>query len=587
MRVLALGHQGQTQGWRIRCEFSLRGRVFGDSRVIDVSNVRHGVIRFAQIEGAGDRLRAAANNSATTQAEGYSTARHDPSTGRVVASTYPAIRDPAFIRRIKSKGARHFFTRAFMAQEIARRASPACAEALVTPNVNKPVLAADLDSPYQERYRNEHFENTVLRTLLGIPLKNAGDDLNYRPMDSYALQLQRCPWGLQVPPGWTPESDDFDKDNKERDSGPPPLEDWNAEAEPPQPPRDQPTPRGRSSARGEEREPEESSRQREHQPRETRREREGRRDTSNRDQSNRGDQSRAHSRERGQGDQGLREHQERWGRHASSGRDNRSQCERSRGRHASKGRDDHTQRERSRGRESHSRREQSRGKERHSRRQPSQGRDGRSHRGPLRDRNERGGSQDELDRIRKEYTRSESKKRRDRRSRSRKRGDDTPRKEVTHEDGRGDYPWSREISPAKKLNKLAEQKKDLTRKRDRSHGSSRSPSHDRSSRGGSRGRDSRGTSTETTDVATPSPEAPRNVRYRGAKKKSSQRTKFGHKDSDTGSDTSEDSESSVCSWDTPLDRRALSRLRSPGRHASAAGHRDPAIQPYRVGPGVY
>ena len=69
-------------------------------------------------------------------------------------------------------------------------------------------------------------------------------------------------------------------------------------------------------------------------------------------------------------------------------------------------------------------------------------------------------ARDELDRIRKEYTRSESKKRRDRRSRSRKRGDDTPRKEVKHEDGRGDYPWSREIGPAKKLNKLAEQKKD-------------------------------------------------------------------------------------------------------------------------------
>ena len=242
--------------------------------------------------------------------------------------------------------------------------------------------------------------------------------------------------------------------------------------------------------------------------------------------------------------------------------------------------------------------------------------DGRSHRGPSRDRNERGGSQDELDCIRKEYTRSESKKRRDRRSGSRKRGDDTPRKEVTHEDGCGDYPWSREISPAKKLNKLAEQKKDLTWKRDRSHGSSRSPSHDRSSRGGSRGRDSQGTSTETTDVATPNPKAPRNVRYRGAKKKSSQRTKFGHKDSDTGSDTSEDSESSVCSWDTPLDRRALpplppghcaptlsplKRRKSidswatprpldcdrPERHASAAGHRDPGIQPYRVGPGVY
>ena len=95
------------------------------------------------------------------------------------------------------------------------------------------------------------------------------------------------------------------------------------------------------------------------------------------------------------------------------------------------------------------------------------------------------------------------------------------------------------------------------RKRDRSCGSSRSPSPDRSSRGGSRGRDSRGTSTETTDLATPSPEAPRNVRYRGAKKKSSARTKFGHKDSDTGSDTSEDSESSECSWDTPLDCRAL------------------------------
>ena len=196
------------------------------------------------------------------------------------------------------------------------------AEALVTPNVNKPVLTADVDNPYRERYRNEHFENTVLRTLLGLPLKNAGDDLNYRPADSYAVQLQRCPWGLQVPPGWTPENDDFDKDDKERDSEMPPLEDWNAEA----------------------------ARQRDRQPRETRREREGRRDTSSRDQSRRGDQSRARGRERGQGDHGSRERQERGGRHASRGRDDRSQRERSRGRHASKDRDNRSQRERSRGR---------------------------------------------------------------------------------------------------------------------------------------------------------------------------------------------------------------------------------------------
>ena len=380
----------------------------------------------------------------------------------------------------------------------------------------------------------------MLRTLLGIPLKNAGDDINYRPADSYAVQLQRCPWGLQVPPGWTSENDDFDKDDKERDSGPPPLEDCDAGARPLQPPRDQATPRGRSSARGEERESEESSRQREHQPRETRREREERRDTSSRDQSNRDDQSRARGRERGQGDQGSRDHQERRGRHASKGRDNRSQRERSRGRHASKGRDNRTQRERSRGRESHSRREQSRGEEHHSR----------SHRGPSRDRGERGGSQDELDRIRKEYTRSESWRRRDRH--------DTTRKEVVREGDRGDHPWSREISPAKKLNRLAEQKKDLTRKRDRSRDSSVGPSRHRSSRGGSRGRDSRSASTETTDLATPSPEVPRSGRHSGARrKKSSARTKFGHKDSDTGSDTSEDSESSACSWDTPFDRRAL------------------------------
>ena len=492
-----------------------------------------------------DSLRASANNSATAQAEGYSTARHDQSTGRVVASIYPAIRNPAFIRRIKSKGARHFFVRAFMAQEIGRRASPAWAEALVTPNVNKPVLAADLDNPYRECYRNEHFENTVLRTLLGIPLKNAGDDLNYRPADSYAIQLQRCPWGLQAPPGWTPENDDFDKDDKERDSGPPPLEDWDVEAGPPRPPQDQPTPRGRDSARREERESEESSRQRGHQPRETRCEREGRRDTSSRDQSNRGDQSRARGRERGQGDHGSRERQERGGRHASKSRDNRSQreCsrgrqasksrgnrsqrERSRGRHASKGRDSRAQRERSRGRESHSRRDRSRGEER----RPHQETRGEH----SRDRGERGGSQDELDRIRKEYTRGKGR----------------------WGDGREDHPWSREISPAKKLNKLAEQKKDLTRKRDRSRDSSRSPSRDRSSRGGSQGRDSRGASTETTDLATPSPEATCPMRYSGARKKSSTRTKFGHKDSDTGSDTSEDSESSARSWDTPYDRRAL------------------------------
>ena len=118
-----------------------------------------------------DNLRAAANNSATAQAEGYATARHDQSTGRVVASVYPAIRNPAFIRRIKSKGARHFFVRAFMAQEIGRRASPAWAEALVTPNVNKPVLTADVDNPYRERYRNEHFENTVPAYPFGLATK--------------------------------------------------------------------------------------------------------------------------------------------------------------------------------------------------------------------------------------------------------------------------------------------------------------------------------------------------------------------------------------------------------------------------------
>ena len=492
-----------------------------------------------------DNLRAAANNSATAQAEGYATARHDQSTGRVVASVYPAIRNPAFIRRIKSKGARHFFVRAFMAQEIGRRASPAWAEALVTPNVNKPVLTADVDNPYRERYRNEHFENTVLRTLLGLPLKNAGDDLNYRPADSYAIQLQRCPWGLQVPPGWTPENDDFDKDDKERDSAPPPLEDWNVEAGPPRPPRDQPTPRGRDSARGEDRESEESSRQRDHQPRETRREREGRRDTSSRDQSRRGDQPRARGRERGQGDHGSRERQERGGRHASRGRDDRSQRERSRGRHASKGRDNRSQRERSRGRhaskgrDSRAQREKSRGRESHSRRDRSRGEERSSHqetRGEhSRDRGERGESQDELDRIRKEYTRNKG-----------RRGDK-----------REDHPWSKEISPSKKLDRLAAQKKDLTRKRDRSRDSSRSLSRDRSCRGGSQGRDSRGASTETTDLATPSPEATRPKRYSGARKKSSTRTKFGHRDSDTGSDTSEDSESSVCSWDTPSDRRAL------------------------------
>ena len=154
-----------------------------------------------------------------------------------------------------------------MAQEITRRASPAWAEALATPHDSRPSTAADLDNPYKEKYRNEHFENTVFRTLLGIPMKNAGDDLNYRPADSYAVQLQRCPWGRQVPPGWTPQNDDFEDDEKEQDSGPPPLEDnWDDETEPQQSPRDQPAPRDQSvpryrpSARSEERGQEESSR---------------------------------------------------------------------------------------------------------------------------------------------------------------------------------------------------------------------------------------------------------------------------------------------------------------------------------------
>ena len=213
----------------------------------------------------------------------------------------------------------------------------------------------------------------------------------------------------------------------------------------------------------------------------------------------------------------------------------------------------------SQGRNRRSRREPSQGRDCHSHRQPSQERDHRSHREPSRGRNERGGSQDELDRIRQEHTRSESKKRWDRRSRSCKRGEETSRKEISCEDGRGDYPWSREISPAKKLNKVAEQKRDSTRKRDRSHGSSgsRSPSHERSSRGRSSGRSSRSTSTETTDLAMPSPEAQRPARYSQTKKKSSARTKFSSKNSDTRSDMSEDSESSECSWDTPFNRREL------------------------------
>ena len=285
-----------------------------------------------------DRIRGSGNPT-TAQAEGYSTARHDPTTGRVVATIYPAIRNPAFIRRIKSKKARHFFTRAFMAQEITRRASPEWAEALVTPNVNKPPAAAEVDHLYKERYRNEHFENTVLRTLLGLPMRNAGDDLNYRPADSYPIQLQKCPWGRQVPPGWTPENDDYDPDDKEQDSGPPPLVDnWDDEVEPQHSPRGQPAqrdqsaPRHRSGARNEERGREESSRHQEHRPRESRRDRGEYRDTSRRDQSSRGDRPRARGRERGQDDQEPREHREHRGCYASPDRDSRSQRGPSQGR---------------------------------------------------------------------------------------------------------------------------------------------------------------------------------------------------------------------------------------------------------------
>ena len=206
----------------------------------------HGLTRenWAHIRGSGDPT--------TAQAEGYSTARHDPVTGRVVATIYPAIKNPAFIRRIKNKKARQFFIRAFMAQEISRRASPAWAGALAMPHGGRASTAADLDSleKFRERYRNEHFENTVLRSLLGIPMKNAGDDLSYKPADSYAIQLQRCPWGRQVPPGWTPENDECEEDEGEQDSGPPPLEEsWDDEDDQRKTPRDRPAPRDQSEPR--------------------------------------------------------------------------------------------------------------------------------------------------------------------------------------------------------------------------------------------------------------------------------------------------------------------------------------------------
>ena len=97
------------------------------------------------------------------------------------------------------------------------------------------------------------------------------------------------------------------------------------------------------------------------------------------------------------------------------------------------------------------------------------------------------------------------------------------------------------------------------RKRDRSRDSSRNRSSPRrrSSHEGSSGRGSRGESTETTDLATPSPEAQRPAYYTALKKRSSTRTKFGNRNSDSSSDTSEDSESSECSWDTPSNRREL------------------------------
>ena len=68
-----------------------------------------------------------------------------------------------------------------MAQEIGRRVCQAWAEALSAPHGSRSATSTDLDNPYKEKYRNEHFENMVLRTLLGIPMKNAGDDLNYCP----------------------------------------------------------------------------------------------------------------------------------------------------------------------------------------------------------------------------------------------------------------------------------------------------------------------------------------------------------------------------------------------------------------------
>ena len=360
-----------------------------------------------------DRIRAGGNPT-TGLGEGYTMAHHETTVGRIVATVYPAIKDPAFIRRIKNKQAWQYFTRAFMAQEISWRASPAWAEALTTPHSGRSATSMDLDNPYKEKYRNEHFENTVFRTLLGIPMKNAGDDLHYRPADNYATRLQRCPWGRQVPPDWTVENDDYED---EEDTGPPQLEEnWDDDSAPQQQPRDNPTlrdhsaPLDRSNAWGEAREPRQgvSSRQREHQPRGNRRDRGKDRRSSRRDKSSRGDQPWSRGCDQGQPDRESSDHHEH------------------RGCHASQNRDRHARREPSHGRNHHSHREPSQGRARQPRQESSQGRDRRSR---------RSGTQEELDHIRREYTRTRSQRRREQRSRSAMQGHPAKRPATRADEG--------------------------------------------------------------------------------------------------------------------------------------------------------
>ena len=288
-----------------------------------------------------DQIRGGGNPT-VGRGEGYTTAHHEPTMGRILSTIYPAIKNPKFIRGIKNKHARHYFAKAFMAQEVSRRVGPVWAEALASPYSGRPAASTDVDNQYKEKYRNSHFENTVFRILLGIPLTNPGDDFHYRPADNYAMLMQRFPWGRQAPP-IGPLKNDYDDEESEEDGGPPPLEEnWGHKDVPQQqqPPRDNPAPwdnpapREWSGACSDAREPrrEESSRQREHQPWGTQRDHGRSRGSSRRNESNRDERPRSHSRDRGQYDRRSRDHHEHRGRHTSQNRDNRSRREPSQGR---------------------------------------------------------------------------------------------------------------------------------------------------------------------------------------------------------------------------------------------------------------